>query len=81
MTKILLVLKVVRVRQHAKLQAIPSMLCQQTVTKIKSVLKVARIHKHTKFHAIPVMRSQGNAPKPQIRPVSLSQNYTKKGTQ
>ena len=50
---------------------------QKTMTKIYSVLEVDRIHQHAKFQAIPSMRSPGNARKPQIWPVSLSQNSTK----
>ena len=50
---------------------------QQTVTQNLSVLKVVKIHQHAKFQAIPSMRSPGNAWKPKIWPVSLSQNTAK----
>ena len=40
-------------------------------------MKVLKIHQHVKFQAIPSMRSPDNAQKPQISPVSLSQNSTK----
>ena len=42
-----------------------------------SVLKEVKIHQYEKFQAIPSMRSPGNARKPQIWPVSLSQNSAK----
>ena len=44
------------------------------MTEINSVMKVVRIHQHTKFHIIPSMSSQENAHKPQIWPISRSQN-------
>ena len=47
------------------------------MAKNKSVLKVVKIHQRAKFHAISSMRSPGNARKPQIWPVSLSQNSAK----
>ena len=69
-----------------KPQIWPVSLCQnstkiiknhQTVTMILSILKVVRIQQHTIFQAIPSMRSPGNARKPQILPVSRSQNSAK----
>ena len=42
-----------------------------------SVLKEGKIHQYAKFLVIPSMRSPGNARKPQIWPVSLSQNCAK----
>ena len=42
-----------------------------------SVLKVVTIHQRAKFQAISFMRSPWNARKPQIWPVSLSQNSAK----
>ena len=50
---------------------------QHTVTPNQSGLKVVKIHQHAKFQAIPSMLSAGYARKPQIRPVSLSQNSAK----
>ena len=47
------------------------------MTMNDSVLKEVKIHQYAKFQAIPSMRSPGNARKPQIWPVSLSQNSTK----
>ena len=38
---------------------------------------MVKIHQHTQFQVIPSMRSPGNAWKPQIWPVSLSQNSVK----
>ena len=46
---------------------------QQILTQNQSVLKVFKIHQHAKFQAIPSMRSPWYD-KPQIWPVSLSQN-------
>ena len=48
---------------------------QQILTQNQSVLKVFKIRQHAKFQAIPSMRSPYD--KPQIWPVSLSQNSTK----
>ena len=42
-----------------------------------SVLKVVKIHQYAKFQAILSMHSPRNARKPQIWPVSLSQNSAK----
>ena len=50
---------------------------QQTVAINESVLKVVKIHQRAKFQVISSMRSPGNARKPQIWPVSLSQNSAK----
>ena len=50
---------------------------QQTMTMNYSVLKVVKLHLFAKFQAIPSMRSPGNDRKPQIWPVSLSQNSAK----
>ena len=50
---------------------------QQTVTLNDTVLKVVKIHQHAKFQAIASMCSPGNARKPQIWSVSLSQNSAK----
>ena len=41
---------------------------------------MVKIHQRAKFQAISSMRSQGNARKPQIWPVSLCQNSAKIGT-
>ena len=43
-----------------------------------SVLKVVKIHQHAKFQAIPTMCSPGNARKPPIWPISLSQSDAKR---
>ena len=43
-----------------------------------SVLKEVRIHQHAKFQAITWISSTGNARKPQIWPISLSQKSAKK---
>ena len=45
--------------------------------KLEWLLKMVRIHQHAKFQTIPCMRSTGNAQKPQIFSVSLSQNSAK----
>ena len=50
---------------------------QQTMAIYKTFLKVVKIHQHVKFQAIPSMCSPQNARKPQIWPVSLSQNSAK----
>ena len=50
---------------------------QQTVTLNDTVLKVVKIHQHAKFQAIASMCSPRYAWKPQIWPVSLSQNSAK----
>ena len=50
---------------------------RQTMTQNQSVLKVVKTYQHAKFQAIPSMRSPGYAQKPQIWPVSLSQNSAK----
>ena len=49
---------------------------QQILTQNQSVLKVFKIHQHAKFQAIPSVRSPWYD-KPQIWPVSLSQNSAK----
>ena len=49
---------------------------QQILNQNQSVLKVFKIHQHAKFQAIPFMRSPWYD-KPQIWPVSLSQNSAK----
>ena len=51
---------------------------QQTVTINWSILKVVKIHQHTKFQPISSTRSPGNARKPQIWPISLSQSDAKR---
>ena len=60
------------VRKAPKLEKL-----NQTATIIQSVLKRVRTQQHTIFQAISSMRSPGNARKPQIWPVSLSQNSAK----
>ena len=50
---------------------------KSTDLQLYSAPKVARIHQHAKLEAIPTIWSPGNAGKPQIPPVSLSQNCTK----
>ena len=52
---------------------------QQTMTKMYTVEKVVRIHHHVKLQAIPPMHSEENYQRPQIWPVSQSQNDAKKG--
>ena len=47
------------------------------MTQNSSVLEMVKIHQHAKFQAISSMRSPGNVQKPQIWPVSLSQNSAK----
>ena len=50
---------------------------QQTVTQNYILLKVVKIHQPAKFQVISFLLSPGNARKPQIWPVSLSQNSAK----
>ena len=47
------------------------------MTKMYAVANAVRIHVHVKFQAIPPMHSDENRQKPQIWPLSLSQNDAK----